>query len=66
MPKFKVTVVYTGEVEIEIEAATAKDAEILSIDAFDEVSPLELECNIVDLSAKAEESDEDDEEEQGQ
>ena len=66
MPKFKVTVVYTGEVEIEIEAATAKDAEISSIDAFDEVSPLELERNIVDLSAKAEESDEDDEEEQGQ
>ena len=63
MPKFKVTVVFTGEVELEIEADTAAEAEILaSGDAFDDVSPMDLERNILDLSAKAEEIDEEDEE----
>ena len=50
MAKFRVTVLYKGNVDIVVEAENEKEAQAAAVDEFENVSEMEIIANIADVS----------------
>ena len=57
MAKFKVSVCYQGSVDLFVDADSEEEAKAEAVLAFEDVSAIEIESNIFDVSASAYETD---------